>query len=80
MNLIKRLALVLALLLAPAAWADGLIENVNGITLDEHGQVVRFTGLMFNRDGKVTHLYLKDERRPKAKVFEWVIDMGGKHG
>lgn len=77
MKLIQRLALALALLLAPVARADGLVDNVNGITLDEKGQVVRFTGLLFNRQGKVTYLYKASDRRPKASKFDWVIDMHG---
>ncbi len=75
----QSILIALALLLAPAAaWADGLIDNVNGITLDEKGQVVHFTGLMFTRDGKVTRLLVQGEKRPKPKQLEWVIDLGGK--
>jgi predicted amidohydrolase YtcJ len=71
-----RLCAALTLMLAPAAWADGLIDNVNGITLDENGQVVRFNGIMFNRDGRVTALLHPKQKRPKK--LEWTIDMGGK--
>lgn len=65
-----------ALALAPAARADGLVDNVNGMTLDEKGQVVRFTGLMFARDGRITRLLASGEKRPKK--VEWRLDMGGK--
>ncbi len=72
-----RLLAALALVLAPAAaWADGLIDNVNGITLDEKGQLVRFTGILFTREGKVTRLLSSGEKRPKK--VEWKLDMGGK--
>lgn len=71
-----RLLAAAALLLAPAAQADGLIDNVNGITLDENGQVVRFNGILFNREGKVTWLFKGKEKRPKK--LEWTIDGGGK--
>ena len=46
----------LALALATPAHADTLIDNVNGITLDETGMVVRFTGLVMTDDGKVSRL------------------------
>ncbi len=38
MKLFHRALIALALLLAPAARADGLIDNVNGITLDDKGR------------------------------------------
>ncbi|MCW3845842.1 amidohydrolase family protein [Sphingomonas sp. LB-2] len=73
--LVRALAL-LSILLAPAAHADGLVDNVNGMTLGEKGEVVRFSGLMFNRDGVVTRLLAGNEKRPKQ--LEWRMDMGGK--
>ncbi len=76
LNLTKRLLIAAALLLAPAAHADGLIENVNGETLTTNGEVVHFTGLLIGRDGKVTQLLKSGEKRPKK--LEWRIDMGGK--
>lgn len=70
------LATAAALLIAPTAKADGLVDNVNGMTLDEQGAVVRFSGIMFKRDGRISALLKKGERRPKD--VEWKIDMGGK--
>ena len=50
-------AVALSSLIVPcAAWADALIDNVNGITLDKDGKVVRFTGLLMSPDGKVVKL------------------------
>lgn len=71
-----RLLAPLALLLPATAQADGLVDNVNGMTLDAQGQVQRFTGLMFARDGKITRVLASGEKRPKK--VEWKIDMGGK--
>ncbi|AJP74563.1 metal-dependent hydrolase [Sphingomonas hengshuiensis] len=65
-----------ALLLTPPALADGLVDNVNGMTLDENGQVVRFTGILFARDGRITALLNSGQKRPKK--VEWKMDMGGK--
>ena len=60
------LAAALAVLAAPAAIADGLIDNVNGITLDKDGKVVRFTGLLIGRDGKVSQLLTLPGQGTKA--------------
>lgn len=77
LHLLARLLAPLLALLAPAvARADALIDNVNGMTLDEKGQVVRFTGLMMNREGKITYLLASGQKRPKK--VDWKIDMGGK--
>ncbi|MDT8758736.1 amidohydrolase family protein [Sphingomonas psychrotolerans] len=77
LHLLARLLAPLLALAAPvAARADGLIDNVNGMTLDDKGQVLRFTGLMINRDGKISLLLKSGERRPKK--FDWKLDMGGK--
>jgi predicted amidohydrolase YtcJ len=65
-----------AMALASSARADALIDNVNGMTLDEKGQVVRFTGVMINREGKISLILKSGERRPKKA--DWKIDMGGK--
>ncbi|NJM50073.1 MAG: amidohydrolase family protein [Sphingomonadales bacterium] len=51
------------------AYADGLIDNVNGITLDEEGKVVRFTGLLVAKDGKVTQLLTRKDKPPKQLDF-----------
>uniref|UniRef100_UPI0035945710 hypothetical protein n=1 Tax=Parasphingorhabdus sp. TaxID=2709688 RepID=UPI0035945710 len=35
------------------AQADSLIENVNGMTLDSEGKVLRFTAMLVDDDGNV---------------------------
>lgn len=45
-----------ALVLATPAAADTLIDNVNGLTLDEAGGLVRFSGLLMGDDGKIVRL------------------------
>ncbi len=42
--------------LSTPALADTLIENVNGITLDQAGKVQRFSGLLVGKDGKIIRL------------------------
>ena len=57
-----------ALLAAPVL-ADGLIENVNGITLDKEGKVIRFSALLIGKDGKVSQLLSGNEKPPKQLDF-----------
>lgn len=67
----KRLALTLvALLLAAPAQADTLVDNVNGITLDKDGKVVRFTGMVIGTDGKVKQLLDRKDKRPERPDFK----------
>lgn len=73
----RRLALAaLALLLAVPAHADTLIDNVNGITLDKDGKVVRFTGLVIDAQGKVKDLLDRKDKRPERPDFKQ--DGGGR--
>ena len=66
----KRLALAaLALLIAVPAHADTLVDNVNGITLDKDGKVVRFTGLLIDSQGKVKQLLDRKDKRPERPDF-----------
>ncbi|NJC32544.1 hypothetical protein GGR88_000018 [Sphingomonas jejuensis] len=57
-------AIALAAIASPAA-AEQLIDNVNGITLDARGRVVRFTGLVIDDEGKVERLLERGDRRPE---------------
>lgn len=52
--------------LAAPAWADTLIDNVDGVTIDEAGAVKRFTGLVFDEDGKVVQVLGRGEERPRV--------------
>lgn len=63
--------LSLAALVLPApAQADALIDNANGYTLDEDGNLVRFTGLLFDVDtGRVTRLLRRNDDRPRELDF-----------
>ncbi len=64
------------LLLATPAYADGLIDNVNGITLDEGGKFARFTGLVIGSDGKVVRTLQRADKRPDRPDFR--LDAKGK--
>jgi len=56
--------------LAAPAHADTLVDNVNGITLDQQGKVVRFTGLVIDGDGKVKQLLDRKDKRPERPDFK----------
>jgi predicted amidohydrolase YtcJ len=65
-----------ALAFPQLALADALIDNVNGMTLDQDGNVVHFTGLLMTPDGHVTRLLKQGEKRPEK--LDWRDDMKGK--
>ena len=65
-----------ALLVPGAASADALVDNVNGMTLDKDGAVIRFTGLLLTPDGKVSKLLKSGEKRPEK--LDWRADMKGR--
>ena len=54
------------LALAAPALADTLVDNVDGVTIDEKGEVLRFTGLVFDEEGKVTAVLKRGEERPQV--------------
>jgi predicted amidohydrolase YtcJ len=63
--------LIAALLagLTPPAMASGLIDNVNGMTVDERGDLIHFTGLVVSRDGKVEKRLSRTDKRPERLDF-----------
>ena len=65
-----------ALLLSTPALADGLVDNVTGLTLNEKGEVVRFTGLLVTPEGKVARLMKAGDKRPDK--LDWRADMKGR--
>ncbi len=70
-------ALLLAASLSAApALADGLFDNVNGMTLDQDGQLIRFTGILIDADGKVTQLLDRNDKRPRD--LDWREDGKGR--
>lgn len=65
----KKFFALALLALATPAFADGLVENVNGITLDKDGKIIRFNAMLVGKDGKVTELLTKKEKLPKQLDF-----------
>ena len=65
-----------AAVLPGIAHADGIVDNVNGMTLDKDGKVVRFQALLVTPDGKVAKLLSAKDKRPDK--LDWRVDMKGK--
>jgi len=63
---------VASVLLAPgAAQADSLIDNVNGMTLNHEGKVIRFTAMLVDDDGRVKQLLDRRDKRPREVDFQF---------
>lgn len=61
-----------SVLLMPAAGhAESLIENVNGMTLNSEGKVIRFTAMLVDDDGKVKQLLDRRDKRPREVDFQF---------
>jgi predicted amidohydrolase YtcJ len=69
------LAAASALALAAPAHADTLVDNVDGVTLGKDGKVLRFTGLVFDDEGKVTAVLARGDKRPPT---DYRLDGEGK--
>ncbi|WP_116091053.1 amidohydrolase [Sphingomonas crusticola] len=48
---------------------QGLVDNVNGYTIDAQGNLERFNGLLIGRDGRVAKLLHDGEARPERPDF-----------
>jgi predicted amidohydrolase YtcJ len=68
------LALAAALLASPAL-ADTLIDNANGVQVDQTSRIQHFTGLLIGDDGKIVRLLRAGDKRPKAQT---IFDAGGR--
>lgn len=80
----RRLAAAALLLAATPAFADAIVDNVTGMTLDKTGRVVRFKALILDKDGRVVRLVAPDEGPPKRTKknpgprYDWRADMKGR--
>jgi predicted amidohydrolase YtcJ len=67
-----RTALFAALLLCGApGLASGLIDNVNGLTVDASGDIIHFTGLVISADGRVEKRLARNEPRPERPDYRY---------
>lgn len=82
----KTIVALAALLASSSALADTLVTNANGIQVDAHGKLDRFTGILIGDDGKVKRvlhgemLKLRDTNVVDAKgqtIMPGLIDAHG---
>lgn len=59
---------------SPAA-ADTLVDDVQGMTINEEGKVERFTGLWIDDDGKIKLVLKRGDRRPSG--VDYLLDGKG---
>ncbi len=62
--------------LATPAHADTLVENVDGMTLDTEGKVIRFSGMVIGDDGRIEAILTRGASRPRD--VEYQIDGKGR--
>lgn len=67
---LKLAAALLASAVAMPAQADVLVDNVSGITIDENGEVKRFSALVIDDDGKIAQLLERGEEAPRTDYRE----------
>ncbi|MBO9576376.1 MAG: amidohydrolase family protein [Sphingobium sp.] len=68
----KGIAIAVGLALLPSpALADALIDNVNGITVDATGDIIRFNGLIIDKDGHVVKRLRTGDPRPERPDFRF---------
>lgn len=60
----RRFFAALLLFLASPASADVLIDNVEGLTLDDEGEVRRFNGVLVGDDGRIKQVLDRRDKRP----------------
>ena len=66
--MIVRVLAAFALLFATVpAQADTLIDNVNGVTIDEQGRVQTFAALVFGEDGRIKSVHSRKDKLPKTQ-------------
>ncbi|KWV90388.1 amidohydrolase [Erythrobacter sp. YT30] len=76
MQFLTRAALcALALSVSFPALADTLVDNVDGITVDDAGEIKRFTGIVFDDEGRITQVLERGDDRPST---DFAVDGDGR--
>jgi len=63
------LALAAAAIASPAL-ADTLVDNVEGLTIDDTGGLDRFTGLVIGDDGRIRQVLHRGDKRPERPDYK----------
>ncbi len=65
--IVRILAAVALLFTTVPAQADTLVDNVNGVTIDEQGRVQTFAALVFGEDGRIKSVHARKDKLPKTQ-------------
>jgi predicted amidohydrolase YtcJ len=78
--MIRHLAIAAALLAAPVAQADTLVDHVRGETIGADGTVQSFVAFLFDDNGVITAVYRAGDRLPRQgkKGYQYHIDGKGR--
>ncbi|HVR90888.1 MAG TPA: amidohydrolase [Novosphingobium sp.] len=71
----RRLIFAALLCTASPVPADTLVDHVDGMTIDDKGQVERFTGILIGDDGRIEQVLRRGDKRP-GKV-DYAVDGKG---
>ncbi len=72
----RRFILALSLCLAGPVQADTLVDHLNGLTLNENGDIERFTGILIGNDGRILQLLHRGDKRPTK--LDYAVDAKGR--
>lgn len=59
-----------AVLIPASAYADVLVDNVEGISPDGKGGIERFEGFLIDTEGRIRDVYRKGDKRPKSVDYK----------
>ena len=63
------LVAALALLIAGPAQANTLVDNIDGISIDEDGKVTRFAAMVIDDEGRIAEILSRRNRRPEGIAY-----------
>ncbi|UVI40451.1 amidohydrolase [Qipengyuania spongiae] len=67
---LKAAATAALLAAASPALADQLIENVEGLRIDENGEIDRFNALWIDDDGRIRQVLDREDKRPRQVDYQ----------
>ncbi|MFN2098610.1 amidohydrolase [Altererythrobacter sp. MF3-039] len=71
MKMLVKGAIAMTLAFTGPAHADVLVDNVNGYTIDENGELDQFVALWIDDDGKIKQVFDRGEDLPKRTDFRF---------
>jgi len=66
---VRRILAALLLALPSPAFADTLVDNVDGFTFTAEGRIQRFNGLLIGNDGRIAQIFQRGDKRPQRADY-----------